>query len=79
MRPPCEMIRHDTMKEILRQAINDDDQETSNIVSTIQPSRVDGFLTGLNVLLQGRRGHYHVSSNVRANRSKLYFSGGWCS
>ena len=61
VRLPCKMIRHDTMKEILRQDINDDDQETTNIVSSVQPSRVDGFLTGLNVLLQGRRGYYQVS------------------
>lgn len=60
VRLPCKMIRHDTMKEILRQDINDDDQETTNIVSSVQPSRVDGFLTGLNVLLQGRRGYYQV-------------------
>ena len=58
------MVRHDTLKEILlEESINDLNQDDSNIVSTIQPSRIDGFMNGLNVLLQGRRGLYQVSTN----------------
>ena len=59
------MIRHDTMKEILGQALRDKDSESTNIVSTIQPSRVDGFLNGLNVLLYGRGGYYQVSFIIK--------------
>ena len=55
------MIRHDTMKEILAQSLRENESDTTNIVSTIQPSRVDGFLNGLNVLLYGRGGYYQVS------------------
>ena len=56
-----EMIRHDTMKEILAQSLRENESDTTNVVSTIQPSRVDGFLNGLNVLLYGRGGYYQVS------------------
>ena len=59
-RPLSEMISHDTMKEILGQALRDKESAATNIVSTIQPSRVDGFLNGLNVLLDGRGGYYQV-------------------
>ena len=55
------MIRHDTMKEILAQSLRENESDTTNVVSTIQPSRVDGFLNGLNVLLYGRGGYYQVS------------------
>ena len=57
----CQMIRHDTMKEILGMLINNDDRlDSSNTVSTIQPSRVDGFLNGVSILLHGRGGYYQV-------------------
>ena len=60
-RDECQMIRHDTMKEILGMLINNDDRlGSSNIVSTIQPSRVDGFLNGLSILLHDRGGYYQV-------------------
>ena len=49
------------MKEILAQALRKNESDTTNVVSTIQPSRVDGFLNGLNVLLYGRGGYYQVS------------------
>ena len=60
-RDECQMIRHDTMKEILGMLINNENQlDSSNTVSTIQPSRVDGFLNGLSVLLHGKWGYYQV-------------------
>ena len=60
-RDECQMIRHDAMKEILGMLINNDDRlGSSNTVSTIQPSRVDGFLNGLSILLHGRGGYYQV-------------------
>ena len=60
-RDECQMIRHDTMKEILGMLINNENQlDSSNTVSTIQPSRVDGFLNGLSVLLHGKGGYYQV-------------------
>ena len=60
-RDECQMIRHDTMKEILGMLINNDDRlGSSNTVSTIQPSRVDGFLNGLSILLHGRCAYYQV-------------------
>ena len=62
-----EMIRHDTMKELLAQALRDNESDTTNIVSTIQPSRVDGFLDGLNVLLYGRGGYYQVNNIICQN------------
>ena len=57
------MIQHDTMKEILRETIDEDEDYSTNVVSTIQPSRIDGFLAGLTILLQGRGGQYQVSGN----------------
>ena len=62
-----EMIRHDTMKELLAQALRENESDTTNIVSTIQPSRVDGFLDGLNILLYGRGGYYQVSNIICQN------------
>ena len=58
--PCCEMIRHDTMKEILGQSFRDTDSGLTNIVSTIQPSQIDGLLNGLSILLHGRGGYYQV-------------------
>merc|ERR1719347_319779 len=54
------MIRHETMKELLAQALRENESDTTNIVSTIQPPRVDGFLDGLNILLYGRGGYYQL-------------------
>ena len=58
------MIRHDTMKEILAQALRENEADATNVVSTIQPSQVDGFLNGLNALLYGRGGHYQVNKSI---------------
>ena len=58
------MIRHDTMKEILAQALRDDESDATNVVSTIPPSQVDGFFNGLNVLLYGRGGYYQVNRSI---------------
>ena len=69
---PCEMIRHDTMKEILGQALRDNESDATNIVSTIQPSRVDGFLNGLNVLLYGRGGYYQVKNMYSGYPTNLF-------
>ena len=61
------MIRHDTMKELLAQALRENESDTTNTVSTIQPSRVDGFLDGLNILLYGRGGYYQVNNIICQN------------
>merc|ERR1712150_334990 len=48
------------MKEILAQALRDDESDATNVVSTWAPSQVDGFFNGLNVLLYGRGGYYQL-------------------
>ena len=53
-------IRRDTMKEMMDEALWETHTDNDNIVSTIPPSRLDGFLNGLNVLLHGRVGCYQV-------------------
>ena len=53
-------IRRDTMKEMLDEALWETHTDDGNIVSTIPPSRLDGFMNGLNVLLRGRVGCYQV-------------------
>ena len=54
-------IRRDTMKEMLgKEHILDTELKSKNIVSTIPPSRLDGFMNGLNMLMVGKGSCYQV-------------------
>lgn len=55
-------IRRDTMKEMLcKEQMFDKETNPKNIVSTIPPSRLDGFMNGLNMLMIGKGSCYQVN------------------
>ena len=55
-------IRRDTMKEMLcKEQMLGKEADPKSIVSTIPPSRLDGFMNGLNMLMIGKGSCYQVN------------------
>ena len=53
-------IRRDSMKEMLCKSMVEKVTDFMNVVSTIPPSRIDGFISGLNMLMSGKVACYQV-------------------